>query len=87
MLWAESRFLQQFVLKVAPLQTLYSPDGKTVLYTTTGRQLFGMKYSREPEDTKDMWRMSSVAKDVRAPLPFHSRLRAHHHLWPRGSYY
>ena len=34
------------------------------MYTTTGRQLFALKYAKEGEESKEMWRMDSVARDI-----------------------
>ncbi|KAJ3526002.1 hypothetical protein NM688_g8316 [Phlebia brevispora] len=43
----------------SPLQTTYSPDGKSLLYTTTGRQMFIMTYGKEGEEVKEQWHVSS----------------------------
>lgn len=54
----ESRYIQQCSLKVSPVQTCYSPDGRSLLYTSAGNQLFYMTLSKDVEDTKEQWRLS-----------------------------
>jgi THO complex subunit 3 len=53
----ESRYVQQCSLKVSPVQTCYSPDGRSLLYTSAGNQLFYMTLCKDGEDTKEQWRL------------------------------
>ncbi|KAI0941360.1 hypothetical protein AcW1_004902 [Taiwanofungus camphoratus] len=61
----QSRYVQQLQLKVSPVQTNYSPDGRTILYTTAGKQMFVLTLDREEEGTKEQWHLSS--KDPKMP--------------------
>jgi len=54
----QSRHVQQIQLKVSPVQLNYSPDGRTVLYTSSGKQLFVLRYSKEGDETKEQWHLS-----------------------------
>ncbi len=47
----ESRHLQQCTLKVSPVQINYAPDGKSLLYVSSGNQLFFMSYGKDSEDS------------------------------------
>ncbi|KAI0309405.1 WD40-repeat-containing domain protein [Amylostereum chailletii] len=58
---AESRHVQQCSLKTTPVQTNYSPDGKTLLYVSASHQLFFMAYGKHGEDGKETW--ASVERD------------------------
>lgn len=51
----ESRYIQQIALKVSPVQTNYSPDGRALLYTSAGHQLFFMTFGKESEESKEQW--------------------------------
>jgi THO complex subunit 3 len=55
---SESRYIQQCPLKVTPIKTNYSPDGKHLLYTTAGHQLCFMDLRKEGEETKESWHAS-----------------------------
>jgi hypothetical protein len=55
---SESRYTQQITLKVSPVQTNYSPDGRSLLYTSAGHQLFFMTFGRETETDKEQWTLS-----------------------------
>lgn len=57
----ESRHVQQLQLKFSPMQLNYSPDGKTILYTTTSRTLGALTYGREGEETKDQWHVTTIS--------------------------
>jgi hypothetical protein len=46
----ESRHVQQFTLKVSPVQINYAPDGESLLYVSSGNQLFFMSYGKDPDD-------------------------------------
>jgi hypothetical protein len=54
----ESRYLQQCPLKVSPVQTSYSPDGRALLYASAGHQLFFMTLGKEGDETKEQWHLS-----------------------------
>jgi len=54
----QSRHLQQYSLKVSPTQTNYSPDGKSILYTSTGHQMFFMTYGKDGDGEKESWHSS-----------------------------
>ncbi|KAK2466016.1 hypothetical protein APHAL10511_001657 [Amanita phalloides] len=54
----QSRYTQQCSLKVSPVQTTYAPDGRSLLYTSAGNQLFYMTLEKNDEDTKEQWRLS-----------------------------
>lgn len=55
---AESRYTQQCSLKVSPVQTNYSPDGRALLYTSMGHQLFFLTLGKEGDDAKEAWHPS-----------------------------
>jgi len=50
--------VQQLQLKVSPVQTNYAPDGKSLLYTSAGHQLFFLTYGKDNEISKDVWQIS-----------------------------
>lgn len=54
----ESRHVQQIQLKVSPVQTNYAPDGKSLLYTSAGHQVFFLTYGKDSESSKDTWQIS-----------------------------
>ncbi|KAF8639886.1 hypothetical protein AX17_001139 [Amanita inopinata Kibby_2008] len=54
----QSRHTQQCLLKNSPVQTCYSPDGRSLLYTSAGHQLFYLTLGKEGEETKETWRLS-----------------------------
>ena len=56
----ESRHVQQIQLKLAPVQLSYSPDGKTILYTTTNRNLGVLRFGKEGEEAKEQWRVADT---------------------------
>jgi THO complex subunit 3 len=56
---SESRHTQQCSLKVSPVQTNYSPDGRSLLYASAGHQLFFMTLDKENEDAKEQWLFSN----------------------------
>ncbi|KAI0057557.1 WD40 repeat-like protein [Artomyces pyxidatus] len=51
----QSRHIQQITLKILPVQTNYSPDGKTLLYVSAGHQLLFMTYGQEGDEPKEQW--------------------------------
>ena len=67
----ESRYIQQCSLKVSPVQTSYSPDGRALLYASAGHQLFFLTLGKEVEDAKEQWHSSE--KDA---------VRVSHHFFP-----
>ncbi|KAL6309854.1 WD40-repeat-containing domain protein [Sparassis latifolia] len=54
----QSRYIQQCQLKVSPVQTNYSPDGRTILYTSAGKQMFVLAYGKEGDESKEQWHLS-----------------------------
>ncbi|KAI0796976.1 WD40-repeat-containing domain protein [Abortiporus biennis] len=54
----QSRHVQLCQMKYSISQTCYSPDGRTLLFTTGGRQLYYMTYKKENEDAKEQWHLS-----------------------------
>lgn len=54
----ESRNTQQISLGVSPIQTNYSPDGKSLLYTSAGHQLFFMTHGKDNEGDKEQWNLA-----------------------------
>lgn len=63
----ESRYVQSLQLKVQPAQLNYSPDGKTVLFTTSLKLLNGLTYGKQGDETKDQWHLwdkESVSVEV-----------------------
>lgn len=56
--FTESRHVQQIHLRVSPVQTNYSPDGKSLLYTSAGHQLFFLTLGKDSESTKEIWKTS-----------------------------
>ncbi|KAI0751043.1 WD40 repeat-like protein [Daedaleopsis nitida] len=66
----QSRHVQQIQLKLAPVQLNYSPDGKTILYTTTTKVLGVLTFGREGEEAKDSWRVADMT-GVRDSSPPH----------------
>ncbi|KAJ7068680.1 WD40 repeat-like protein, partial [Mycena amicta] len=54
----QSRHTQQCSLKVSPVQTSYSPDGRTLLYTSLGHQTSFLVYEKEGDDPKESWHPS-----------------------------
>ena len=51
----ESRCIQQCQMKVSPVQTSYSPDGRSLLYASAGHQLFFMTLGKMGDETKEEW--------------------------------
>ena len=58
----ESRYTQQILLRAAPLQTNYSPDGRTIMYTTSTNWLHFLELGKEHEGAKEQWDI--VERDV-----------------------
>jgi hypothetical protein len=55
---SESRYIQQCPVKISPVQTSYSPDGRSLLFASAGHQLFFMTLGKEGEETKEQWHVS-----------------------------
>ena len=57
LLWPESRHIQQLTLKDSPVQIDYAPDGESLLYVSSGNQLFFMSCGKDPDDsaTQAQW--------------------------------
>jgi len=52
----QSRCIQQCQMKVSPVQTSYSPDGRSLLYASAGHQLFFMTLGgKMGDETKEEW--------------------------------
>jgi hypothetical protein len=68
-LWPESRHVQQLTLKVSPVQINYAPDGESLLYVSSGNQLFFMSYGKDPDDSATQAQWSPMD---RAPVLVHS---------------
>ena len=63
--------MQSLQLKVQPAQLNYSPDGKTVLFTTSLKLLNGLTYGKQGDETKEQWHLwdkESVSVQVSAGL-------------------
>lgn len=54
----QSRYIQQCPVKISPVQTSYSPDGRSLLFASAGHQLFFMTLGKEGEETKEQWHVS-----------------------------
>ncbi|KAG6910126.1 hypothetical protein DXG01_012885 [Tephrocybe rancida] len=54
----QSRYTQQCSTKSVPVQTNYSPDGRSLLYASPNHHLFFLDLSKEGEETKETWRHS-----------------------------
>jgi hypothetical protein len=61
---SESRHLQQCTLKVSPVQINYAPDGKSLLYVSSGNQLFFMSYGKDSEDSTAPAQWSSMDRSA-----------------------
>ncbi|KAG6832187.1 hypothetical protein H0H92_004919 [Tricholoma furcatifolium] len=57
-MFTESRYVQQCSTKVAPAQTNYSPDGRSLLYTSPNHIIFFLELGKESEEIKETWRQS-----------------------------
>lgn len=69
----ESRYIQQCSTKAVPVQTNYSPDGRSLLYASPNHHLFFLGLGKEGEETKESWRHSD--KDA-VCVPSHCFLTA-----------
>ncbi|CAK5263112.1 unnamed protein product [Mycena citricolor] len=60
----QSRYTQSVPLKVSPMLTSYSPNGRTLLYTSAGHSLFFLDLLKEGEDSKEIWRQNPTQRTV-----------------------
>jgi len=69
---SESRYVQQVSLRVPVARTAYSPDGRSLIYTTTKDNLFWLEYCRKGDDVKEEWHnvpFDFTCPDVRSIKP------------------
>ncbi|KAJ7119486.1 WD40-repeat-containing domain protein [Mycena epipterygia] len=66
----QSRYTQQCTAKVSPVQTNYSPDGRSLLYTSVGHQLFFLTFGKQTEDSKEAWYNSEKSPVVASTAVF-----------------
>lgn len=66
----ESRYIQQLSLKFSPVTTTYSPDGRTILATSVGKQMYVMNLVKRDDDTKETWTPSGVDPVIAAVMSF-----------------
>lgn len=52
---SESRYIQQVNARYAPVTTTYAPDGRTLLYTSAGRQVYELRLTKPVDDGKEFW--------------------------------
>jgi len=62
----QSRCIQQCPLKVSPVQTGYTPDGRTLFYVSAGHYLSFMELGKEPSDPKESWRIVEKEQPITA---------------------
>jgi THO complex subunit 3 len=58
----ESRCVQTCTTKYPPVQTHYSPDGKSILYLANSQHILDLKLTREEGEAKDTWKVLPVDK-------------------------
>lgn len=58
----QSRNIQNLPLKVSPVMTGYSPDGRVLFFSTSGHSLYFLELGRETPDAKEAWRLVSSDK-------------------------
>ncbi|KAF8917003.1 WD40-repeat-containing domain protein [Mucidula mucida] len=66
----QSRNIQQVALKSYPMQTNYSPDGRTVLYNTSGHQLYFVEYGPGKDSVKESWATRDTPQMVASTAMF-----------------
>ncbi|KAJ7167607.1 WD40-repeat-containing domain protein [Mycena filopes] len=66
----QSRYTQHISLKVSPMQTNYAPDGRSLLYTSAGHQLFFLTLGKEADEAKETWRTMSTEPAISSTALF-----------------
>lgn len=56
--YLESRHVQQLALKFAPVYTNYTPDGRSLIASSSNSQMYTFTYGKFGEDIKEQWRLS-----------------------------
>lgn len=51
----ESRHTQLITLRAGPVITVYNPDGKSIVYTTTNKAMHFLHLTKNEETGKDQW--------------------------------
>ncbi|KIK67706.1 hypothetical protein GYMLUDRAFT_256545 [Collybiopsis luxurians FD-317 M1] len=54
----QSKCVQQIPLKFGPIYTNYSPDGRTLVCSSSAHQMYIFAYGKTGEETKEQWRLS-----------------------------
>ncbi|KAJ7579099.1 WD40-repeat-containing domain protein [Mycena floridula] len=62
----QSRNLQQCQTKGFPMQTSYAPDGRSLLYTTTGQLVFRLAIGPQGDKGKEQWSASDLNEKLSA---------------------
>jgi hypothetical protein len=65
----ESRYIQMVTLKNSPTKTSYAPDGRSILYTTSGHNFGFLALGKKADGTKEEWDLSP--KDLVHILLYH----------------
>jgi THO complex subunit 3 len=52
--------VQTCTTKFPPVQTHYTPDGKTLLYITTSQHILDLKLSKDESEPKETWKVVPV---------------------------
>ncbi|EMD40590.1 hypothetical protein CERSUDRAFT_62566 [Gelatoporia subvermispora B] len=68
----QSRNVQTLQLKVAPSQLNYSPDGRTIVYTTSSKQMYILNYGKEGDEMKEQWHLSSSEPSLASTATFNN---------------
>jgi len=53
--YSVSKHVQSYTSKTSPVQTTYSPDGRSLLYTTAGYMTFFLHLDQKEGDSKPQW--------------------------------
>lgn len=51
----QSRHTQLITLRAGPVITVYNPDGKSIVYTTTNKSMYFLHLTKNEETGKDQW--------------------------------
>jgi len=54
----QSRHAQQLALKFAPVYTNYTPDGRSLIASSSNSQMYTFTYGKFGEEIKEQWRLS-----------------------------